>query len=313
MSERPTLLVPTGDPAGVGPLIAVEASLAVSERARVVLFGDAERLRALAGARAAQLTFEDVGRVPEGAVLARCPTAEGGVAQLRALDAAIDAAMGQGGDIVTAPVSKAAVHRAGVPAFVGQTERLARRAGLSDDDVTMLFIGPRLKVSLATTHVAISQLPIALAQRRVERAIRHLVEALRRLGSRAPRIGVSGLNPHAGEAGAFGDEDERVIAPAIEACRAEDVTLVGPLGAETVFRWAASKELDGAVAMFHDQATIASKLLDWESAVNTTWGLPFLRTSVDHGVAYDAAARGEVSAKGMRAALELALRLRNNR
>jgi len=245
-------------------------------------------------------------------VEARAPTAEGGRAQLAALDAAIDRALAQGGAVVTAPTSKAAVERSGVP-FTGQTEHLARRASLAEDAVTMMFLGPRLKVALATTHLALGRVPGAVTRARVGRAIDHLAEALGRLrGGARGVIAVAALNPHAGEGGLFGREEVDVIAPAIREAAAAlggGVRLEGPVGAETAFRRAAAGDVDGVVAMYHDQATIASKLLDWGKAVNVTWGLPFVRTSVDHGVAYDAAAAGAASADGMRAALRLAARL----
>ncbi len=315
------LLVPTGDPAGVGPLVSVRAALERASRLRVVLFGDAARLAALIAREGGAVVEEgaergvsvvDTGRAPDAVVEARAPTPEGGRLQLAALDAAIDAARaGRGRAVVTAPTSKTAVEASGTP-FVGQTEHLARRAGLADDAVTMMFLGPRLKVALATTHLALAGVPAAVTEARVERAIVHLAALLERLGPRAPaRIAVTGLNPHAGEAGLFGREEIERVAPGIERARARlsGVRVDGPLGAETALRFAASGEVDGVVCMFHDQATIASKLLDWGAAVNVTWGLPFVRTSVDHGVAYDAAAAGTADASGMGAALELADRL----
>ena len=334
MYARP-LAITTGDPGGVGPEISVRAALAVPDDAGVVLYGDAGALaaRALAlGVEPRRIVRFDpgderslgaacLGLVDVGACSAEAlrpePTAAGGRAQLAALDAALAAALaGRVRGIVTAPMSKAAVNLAG-HAFIGHTEHLARAAGLADDDVTMMFLGPRLSVALATTHVAVAKLPSEVTQPRVQRAIEHLAAALLRARpeARPLRIGVTGLNPHAGEGGLFGDEEMRSIAPAIVAARARvpfadgRVVLSGPLGAETALRWAASGELHGVVAMTHDQATVASKLLNWTLAVNVTWGLPFVRTSVDHGVAYDAAAQGTADPAGMVSALTLAQRL----
>jgi len=307
----PRLLVPTGDPAGVGPEVAVRAAAPRAGRMPIVLFGDGARLEALlAREGAGGVAVVDTGAVSDAAIAARAPTDEGGRAQLAALDAAIDRALAGEGAVVTAPTSKEAIERSGTP-FIGQTEHLARRAGLADDAVTMMFLGPRLSVSLATTHLALRAVPDAITAPRVERAIVHLAEALGRLGVARPRIVVSGANPHAGEAGLFGREELDVIGPATARARGllPHVTLSGPIGAESALRYAASGEVDGVVAMFHDQATIASKLLDWGAAVNVTWGLPFVRTSVDHGVAYDAAASGAADAAGMGAALDLAWRL----
>ena len=317
------LLVSVGDPGGVGPLVSIRACAKLAHRARLILFGDAARLARLLAAAAPQIvplpeadpaavgiSLVDVGAVADSVVDAHAPSPEAGRAQLAALDAAIDRALAGGGRaVVTGPTSKAAIQSAGVP-FVGQTEHLARRAGLADDAVTMLFLGPRLAVSLVTTHLAMREVPDAITVARVSRATSHLADALGRLGIVAPRLVVASLNPHAGEGGAFGREDIDVLAPAVRALATRLAgPVIGPIGAETAFRRAASGEIDGVVAMFHDQATIASKLLDWGEAVNVTWGLPFVRTSVDHGVAYDAAASGVVSESGMDAALRTALAL----
>jgi 4-hydroxythreonine-4-phosphate dehydrogenase len=169
-----------------------------------------------------------------------------------------------------------------------------------------------------TTHLAVRSAPDAITAPRVRRAVRHLGEVLMRTSrgaSEAPELHVTGLNPHAGEAGLFGDEEAKVIGPVLETLRREPpfseghVRLIGPRPAETVFREAASGGIGGVVTMLHDQATIASKLLDWGDAVNVTWGLPFVRTSVDHGVAYDAAQADNASPVGMVAALVMAQRL----
>src|SRR5690606_37970058 len=215
-----------------GPLVAVRAAAERAHRMRIVLFGDAARLEALLAEEGLEGGIEVVhtGSVADATIAARAPTTEGGRAQLAALDAAIDRALEGEGAIVTAPTSKAAVEHGGTP-FTGQTEHLARRAGLPDDAVTMMFLGPRLSVSLATTHLSLRAVPDAIRVERVERAIAHLVEALARLGVDRPRIAVSGLNPHAGEEGLFGREELDVIGPAVERARARapQAILTGPL------------------------------------------------------------------------------------
>ncbi|HMI91262.1 MAG TPA: 4-hydroxythreonine-4-phosphate dehydrogenase PdxA [Polyangiales bacterium] len=340
MNVPPPLAISTGDPGGVGPEVALRAVASAARDDRVVLFGDASSLReraAICGIAIERLrTIEpgaegdlppgsvgliDVGTPWSAAACRHAATAEGGAAQLAALDGAITAALaGRVRALVTAPMSKAAVNLTGQE-FTGHTEHLARAAGLPDDSVTMMFLGPRLRVALATTHVAVADLPREVTAARVQRAIEHLADALLRLDARAGmaervlRLAVTGLNPHAGEGGLFGDEEPRAIAPAIAAAAARPpfssgrVQLQGPLGAETALRLAASGDVDGVVAMTHDQATIASKLLDWTLAVNVTWGLPFVRTSVDHGVAYDAAERGSADPAGMVSALAMAQQL----
>ncbi len=336
------LAISTGDPGGVGPEISLRVALSACAQDRIVLFGDgawlgrrARELGALDGGiavvpaqgdlatREGVLAIADVG-APWGAqALAHQASASGGFAQLRAIDLAAAAALtGRVRGLVTAPMSKAAVNLAGHE-FMGHTEHLARAAKLRDDDVTMMFLGPRLRVALVTTHLAVADLPAEITAPRVRRSIVHLAEALVREADAAAAgasarpivLVVTGLNPHAGESGLFGDEEIRVIEPAMREAsthaliRSGRVVLRGAMPAETAFRQASAGTVDGVVAMMHDQATIASKLLDWGEAVNVTWGLPFVRTSVDHGVAYDAAESGAADVTGMRSALRLAQRL----
>ncbi len=313
-------------------MVSVRAGASVCHEVPVALFGDAARLEAVAakvGVASRRVALAElsalevgvlglvhIGNVDDGTVERRAASVEGGRHQLRALELSAQVVReGAARALVTGPTCKAAIVSAGHP-FVGQTEYLARAAGLADDDVTMMFLGPKLRVALVTTHLAVADVPAAITERRVARTVRHLSEALTRLYPKGPRrLTVAGLNPHAGEGGLFGREEIDVIAPALQSLRAEQacssgaITLRGPEPAESVFRAAQRGELEGVVAMFHDQATLASKLLDWGAAVNTTWGLPFVRTSVDHGVAYDAAREDKADADGMLAAMRMALRL----
>lgn len=325
-----TLALSTGDPAGIGPAISVHAALSlVREGERVVLFGDAAQLNRLALEQGSGLfpvverapllrepgvVVVDTGRVDARVIARHAPDAECGRAQLHSLDCALGAVREGAADaLVTAPTSKEAIVLSGAP-FVGQTEHLARAARIKDDDVTMMFIGPRLKTALVTTHLAVREVPAAVTRPRVLRATLHLGEALVRLGvAEGAPIAIAALNPHAGEHGLFGDEEPRILEPALEDARrrvpfsTNRLLLTGIVPAETAFRRASEGALAGVVAMMHDQATIASKLLDWGAAVNVTWGLPFVRTSVDHGVAYDAAKSGTGDPSAMIAAARLAL------
>lgn len=312
------LAVSVGDPAGVGPLVVLE-SLQRRRDECFRVFGDAAwlaaelRRRGIEPVRAARgpgdVELVAAAQWPRAVVEARAPTPEGGRAQLAALDAAIDdVRAGRSRALVTGPTSKEAIVRGGEP-FIGQTERLADRAGLAPTDVTMLFLGPRLKVGLVTTHLSVREAAAAISPAGVRRTVAHLAQALHGLGIERPRIWVTGLNPHAGEGGLFGREEFEAIAPGLAGLEGIAADVRGPVPAEAAFRAAADARVEGVVAMIHDQATIASKLLDWGAAVNVTWGLPFLRTSVDHGVAYDAAARGVASSQGMLAAIDLARRL----
>ena len=328
------LAISAGDPAGVGPVVTAAALAQSLGSDRALVYGDAgwmeralrrysfESMKRIDTREASTLGPGEVGLVhvaewPVTMVQARAPTIDGGAVQCAALEAACDAVIsGAARAIVTGPVSKEAVSLSGV-SFKGQTEHLARRAGVHVENVTMMFLGPRLKVALVGTHWSIKRVPSTVTREHIERSVRHLTDALSRWNPDAKplRITVTGLNPHAGEGGLLGTEEETIIGPTLDELRDEapyssgDVELVGPTPAEAAFRYAADQRVHGVVAMFHDQATIASKLLDWGEAVNTTWGLPFIRTSVDHGVAYDAAASGTASESGMVAAVRAAQRL----
>jgi 4-hydroxythreonine-4-phosphate dehydrogenase len=328
------LAISAGDPAGVGPVVTAAALAKALGDDRALVYGDAdwmaralkrhgfESFRRIEPSEGNELASGEVGLVdvaswPITMVEARAPTCDGGAAQRRALEAACDACIDRHARaIVTGPVSKEAVSLTGV-SFRGQTEHLARQAGVNVDNVTMMFLGPRLKVALVGTHWSIKRVPSTITVEHVERTVRHLTEALSRWSpeTRPLRIEVTGLNPHAGEGGLLGTEEETIIGPTLDHLRNEplysdgEVELVGPTPAEAAFRYAADGRAHGVVAMFHDQATIPSKILDWGEAVNVTWGLPFVRTSVDHGVAYDAAEAGIASESGMVAAIAAAQRL----
>ena len=328
------LAISAGDPAGVGPVVTAAALARGLGTDRALVYGDAawmeralrrygfEAFKRVETADAASLGPGEVGLVhvadwPLTMVQSRAATIDGGGVQREALEAACDAAIdGAARAIVTGPVSKEAVSLSGVP-FRGQTEHLARRAGVHVENVTMMFLGPHLKVALVGTHWPIKQVPSTVTRAHIERTVLHLTDALRRwLPETKPlQIQVTGLNPHAGEAGLLGTEEETTIGPTLDDLREEapystgEVQLLGPTPAEAAFRYAADGRAHGVVAMFHDQATIPSKILDWGEAVNVTWGLPFVRTSVDHGVAYDAAAAGTASESGMLAAIRAAQRL----
>lgn len=276
------------------------------------IFGDRAQLASLAGdARPPHIELEDIGScAPYDRFQA---TAEGGALQLRALEqAARMVGEGKAIALVTAPTSKYAIQLSGT-AFTGQTEYLAELAGLAPDAVTMLFLGPSLNVALVTTHVAVRELSSSIHIPTVQRALTHLSQALHRRveAPTAIPIAVMGLNPHAGERGAFGREEIDTIAPACASwsCSiANSRATVHPqvLGAETALRFAKDGVFAGVVAMTHDQATIAAKLLDWNQSVNVTWGLPYVRTSPDHGVGFDAARSGNIEVAGMSAAIQRA-------
>lgn len=214
--------------------------------------------------------------------------------------------------LVTAPVSKEAIIRAGHVDFVGQTEFLS---GLARTDRTVMMLlgsddrGRWLRVALATTHIPIRQVADRLSREKIELAVERAAGACRDLGLPRARVAVCGLNPHAGEGGKIGTEEITVIGPAIEACRARGFDVFGPHSADTLFYHVLGGAYDAVVAMYHDQGLVPLKMIGFESGVNWTLGLPFIRTSPDHGTAYDIAGTNQANPSSMRAAIRMAKQL----
>ena len=213
--------------------------------------------------------------------------------------------------IVTAPINKAAINAAGYH-FPGHTELLAERCGV--EKVVMMLAGERLKVCLVTTHLPYRDVPAQLSQTEILQTIEITAQALRhQFGIEQPRLAVLALNPHASEHGLFGDEEGRVIAPAIEAAQAAGIAASGPHSADTLFHFAAQGNYDAVICMYHDQGLIPLKLLHFDDAVNVTLGLPIIRTSVDHGTAYDLAGTGTANTASLVAALKMAEQMADHR
>lgn len=308
MKATRRLGITLGDPAGIGPEIVAAALVAMPEdwRRRTIVFGDHEPLAR--GARAMGVTLPDVEIVGAGvgnAAIPGRPDETCGAAQVGYLEAAVAAAKrGEVDAIVTAPISKTWARRGGF-AFLGHTEMLAERLGATD--VAMMFAGPKLKVALTTVHRPLAEVVEELSTDRVRVVIELVVRSLVvDFGIAAPRIGVLGLNPHAGEDGLLGDEDADIIAPALEE-PCPPATLHGPLVPDAAFRDALDGKFDAMVAMYHDQGLIPVKLIDFDESVNVTLGLPIVRTSPDHGTAYDIAGTGKARSISMRRAVALAV------
>lgn len=329
-------IVTVGDPAGVGPAISAAAAAEILATAppdaRITLVGSEGQIGPLLAHHGVHrhrgVDLIDIGRLSSAAITTHEATAEGGEAQFRTLKLGLEALASSSAwakALVTAPMSKHAVNLSG-RAFTGHTEFLAQAAGLEKHDVTMMFLGPRLNVALVTTHVPLANVSQRITPSVIRRTVLHAAEMMSRLYPDATdirRLWVAGLNPHAGENGLLGEEETNVILPVLSQLKSEAQTVIQNLatlelkGAETAFRFAVhnlrSDEHAAVIAMYHDQATIASKLLDWEHAVNVTWGLPFVRTSVDHGVAYAAARSGQANHQGMLAAMKMAQQLSSTR
>jgi 4-hydroxythreonine-4-phosphate dehydrogenase len=306
------LAVTVGDPAGIGPEVVLKA-LAAPDRpeAETIVYGPMAALadRSLRfglrgphdlGARVVDIPL--AGEAPLGAV-----SAAGGRAAAEAvLRAARDVKEGRADALVTAPLNKESLHAAGY-SWPGHTEMLAEATGARD--VAMLFVGGDLRVALLTIHRALRTVPDALTREEVRRVVHLVHRELPRLGAARRRLALCGVNPHAGEGGLFGSEERDVLGPAAASLREEGIDVQGPLPADSAFVRAARGEFDAVVAAYHDQGLIPVKLLAFGRAVNVTLGLPFVRTSVDHGTGFDIAERGVADAGSLVEAMKLAARL----
>ncbi len=308
----PRLALTVGDPAGIGPEIVLRA-LAKADRpeAEWIVYGPMavldERARRFSLATpqelGARVVDVDVGELPPLGVI----SVNGGRAAAEAVRrAARDAMTGSVLGLVTAPLHKESLHAAGYP-WPGHTEMLAEEAGVQD--VAMMFVGGSLRVALVTIHRSLRSVPDAVTTEELSRIARLVDRELPRFGATRRRIGVCGLNPHAGEAGLFGSEERDVIAPTLLALHQAGLDVIGPIPADSLFVRAARGEFDAVIAHYHDQGLIPVKLLAFGNAVNVTLGLPFVRTSVDHGTAFDIAAKGVADPGSLLAAMRLGVEL----
>ena len=323
------LALTLGDAAGIGPEIVIKLHTA-GLPAPCVVYGDAGALRRAVAALEAPLRVIELTDVstlatyahemgclfvrptypalPESLPLGRVD-ARAGQSAYDALCLAIDDAMlGKVSAIVTAPLNKEAMHAAGLD-FPGHTEILAERS--DTPYVAMMLVNDRLRVILATIHIALSEVSPTLTTALELRTIELAQQACQAMGIASPRIGVAGLNPHAGEHGKFGREDLDIIAPAIAQAQARGIKASGPWPGDTLFMRARLGEFDICVAQYHDQGLIPIKYLGIDQGVNITVGLPFVRTSVDHGTAFDIAGKGIADPSSLREAFEMALTMLN--
>jgi 4-hydroxythreonine-4-phosphate dehydrogenase len=300
-----------GDPAGIGPEIVLQAVADpdLAQLARWIVIGDAAVLE-----RAGKVTgiplpagihdaraLADLEQFSFGRLDARC-----GAAAVEYVRIATEMCLrGEAEAIVTAPLNKEAVTLSGRP-FTGHTEYIAELCGATES--RMLLCSERLSTIHVTTHIALRAACETTAPR-ILRTIELGNAAMKLLGISTPRIAVCGLNPHAGEHGLFGDEDQRVIVPAVEAARAQGIACTGPHAPDTVFLQAVRGAYDLVVAMYHDQGHIPMKLIDFEGTVNISLGIPIIRTSVDHGTAFDIAGLGRADPRSMKQAMRIAARM----
>ena len=299
-------MISSGDPAGIGPEVTVRALAqpAVRDMARCSVTGDPDHLRRTAGELGLPAPERIVAAGTAAGIVPGVLSAAGGRAAVAAVERAVEIVRSGGAQaLVTAPINKEALRLAGY-SWPGHTELLADLCGVPE--VRMLLVTDRLRVCHVTTHRSLRSAIDAATRERVLTTIRMADVGARRMGWERARIAVCGLNPHAGESGLFGDEEIREIAPAVAAAQAEGIDASGPWPADTLFWRAARGDFDLVVAMYHDQGHVPVKLGGFDEGVNVTLGLPFLRTSVDHGTAFDIAGRGVARWQSMAAAIRLA-------
>ncbi|MEN7536865.1 4-hydroxythreonine-4-phosphate dehydrogenase PdxA [Aurantiacibacter flavus] len=319
------LAVSIGDPAGVGPELILAAWRLRAERDLPVFaaIGGLEVLRAAASRAKSDVPLVEIDRiadaasvfaeglpvlaVADGAYKPGAPSGDGAKLAFASLERAIALAKaGEAAGVVTAPVSKAQIARI-EPSFVGQTELLAQHCGLAAEDAVMMLAGPSLRTVPLTVHCALAEVPGLVTQELIVHRCRILARALREdYGIARPHVAVAGLNPHAGENGRMGREEIETIRPAIAALRAEGIDATGPHPADTLFAPHKRTGYDAALAMYHDQALVPLKTLDFDEGVNVTLGLPIVRTSPDHGTAFDIAGKGVARPHAMIAAIRMA-------
>jgi 4-hydroxythreonine-4-phosphate dehydrogenase len=320
-----------GDITGIGPEVTLKALAleAQADRTRYLLIGDAQHLRRLNEQFGLKLPLQTYsGRDEPGRFFLCQPLPdplpadlmEGSPAAARAAvawvrDGAERCLREELDALVTAPVNKEAIVRSG-QAFVGQTEMLSQLAGT--DRTAMMLLGQDdrgrwLRVALATTHLPLKFVSDRLTQAKIEMVIELTVQACRDLGLPRACVAVCGLNPHAGEGGEMGTEEQTIIGPAVKAARQRQINVVGPLSADALFYHAFKGDYDAVVAMYHDQGLVPLKMIGFDTGVNWTLGLPFIRTSPDHGTAYDIAGQGKANPSSMQAAIRLAKQLARNK
>ena len=310
----PRILITMGDPAGIGPELALRAASSPDLRRayELPIVGDASTLSFWSERLSLPVPgpVVDIG-TQHASIDPGRPDPEGASASLRAVEAAARLCMSGDADaMVTAPVSKAAISATGSD-FTGHTEFLADLTGAAVH--VMTFVSPGSRIALATTHLPLSRVPSALTPELILEKLTVLDAGLRDwFGIRAPRIAVAALNPHAGEDGAFGDEESLVITPGLDMARDAGILCFGPFAADALFRSLEGAEesgperFDAVLAMYHDQGTIPAKIMASGEGVNVTLGLPIVRTSVDHGTAFDLAGKRGVRSGSMLAAVRLA-------
>lgn len=312
---RPKIGITMGDPNGVGPEIIVKSLLSSEVRniCNPVVFADDEVLDKACGLLSVDVDYisDREHYISTDDIMPGQIDIKAGKASVKSIVNAVNCAIeGNIDAIVTAPISKEAIHRAGSK-YPGHTEMLTELTG--SQNTAMMFDGPHFKVILTTIHNALSEVPGLITQEKIYNIINLAYKSLKKyFNIQNPRIVVCGLNPHAGEAGVFGNEEIIHITPAVSKAASEGINITGPLPADTLFYHALKGRWDLVVAMYHDQGLIPFKMLNFDKGVNVTLGLPIIRTSPDHGTAFDISWKGIANPSSMIEAIKLAVKMYRN-
>jgi 4-hydroxythreonine-4-phosphate dehydrogenase len=331
MNHRPVIGITMGDPAGIGPEIIVKAlgDETLFQICRPMVFGDPGALRsAMRGEEVLQIReiggpaevegatgiidLIPVCRLDKECLVPGFPRVEAGMAMMECVAKAVEMAVrNEIAGMVTCPINKSLMQLAGYP-YEGHTQFIAGLTGCKD--YVMMLAGERLRVALVTIHCALKDVPYLMTAERIYRTIAVTARALLDdFGLKHPRLGVAALNPHAGEEGLFGSEETEIIRPSLEKAARAGYNVQGPFPADTLFYRAVNGQFDAVIAMYHDQGLIPLKLLHFSNAVNVTLGLPIIRTSVDHGTAYDIAGKGLADPSSLKEAIRMAVLMAGNR
>ena len=331
MDNLPVIGITMGDPSGIGPEIILKAlsDSSIYEFCRPIVYGDPDALsieiRGLpklsikeipepskARGVPGQIDLITCSRLKRQSMIPGKPSLEGGTAMVQYIIKAVEKAISKElSAIVTCPINKALMNEAGHH-YEGHTQMISYLTGAKDS--IMMLAGERLRVTLVTIHCALKDVPTNIDETKIFKTITGTFEALKQdFAIKNPRIAVAALNPHGGESGLFGSEEKEIIIPAIKRARDEGCNVTGPFPSDTLYFKAASGQFDAVVNMYHDQGLIPLKLLHFSDAVNVTLGLPIIRTSVDHGTAYDIAGKGIADPNSLKAAIKMAASIVKNR
>lgn len=307
-TKKPTIGITMGDPSGIGPEVVLKA-LEKEYKCKPIVFGDLDVLDEISSKLNLDVEFEcvDLNNIEISKLELGKVHKEGGKASFEYIKEAVDYALKDKIDaIVTAPINKKALNKAGVP-YTGHTEMLADLSGTNLEECLIMFEVENLRTFFLTRHVPLKRVSDLITKEKIVNALKRIDKFLSEITPN-PLIAVAGLNPHAGEEGLFGDEEEEIIKPAVRRAKEKGINAKGPLPADSVYHQTLEGKYEAVLSLYHDQGHIATKTYDFKRTVSVQWGLPFLRTSVDHGTAFDIAGKGIADSTSLEEAIKVALK-----